>query len=123
MCMRCRYRYTQVLARLYEATAAHDLYKVEFLKKAMTDLFGGEYAPTVDGLVDLLRICSSPGAPRVSPSVPVASLSAEEVLEGVKKQLQDDVAMLRRIGRVEGFLGVNCKAILVSGNESAPAAL
>jgi hypothetical protein len=90
------------------------LLKLEYLKKAALDLLAGDHAPSAQDLFTLLSSPLPPHLPKVSPML-VVPLSAQEAIEGVKRQLQDDIAMLRRISRVESYNGVDCKAVLQSG--------
>lgn len=53
--------------------------------------------------------------PSTTSTTSAATVEIEKRVEAVKKQLQEDVALLRRVGRVEGFYGVHCKALLQSG--------
>jgi hypothetical protein len=114
-CHTCVTRYILILARLYQDTAPHDLPKLEYLKKAALDLLAGDHAPSAEEIFTLLISPLPAHLPKVS-TLPVApSVSAQEAIEGVKRQLQDDIAMLRRISRVDTYNGVDCKAVLQSG--------
>ena len=136
MFCRCIWLFEQV----YQKTPSADLAKVEFLKKTVLDLLNStlynnpENTLYVDGLYHILGslhahsnadAVNTGGESNTSGLAPVESVehmsmllpakAAVEVVDCLRKQLMEDVAMLRRISRVEDHCGIDCKAILQSG--------
>lgn len=101
-------------------THSADLFRLEFLKKAALEIlesneFNNARTTEAQSLRDLL---TNHVLLKVPSTVPSATLpTSGDVIELLKKQLLEDSALLRRISRVEGFAGVDYKAVIQSGDE------
>ena len=122
-----------LLSKLYKAVSPKSLPACEFLKKSALELLNSAYftettahcSRNMNSLYQLMTthtvMCSERATliqihtPSTTSTTSAATVEIEKRVEAVKKQLQEDVALLRRVGRVEGFYGVHCKALLQSG--------
>lgn len=122
-----------LLSKLYKAVSPKSLSTCEFLKKSALELLNSAHftettahcSRNMNSLYQLMTthtvMCSERAtviqiqtASTIS-TTSGATVEIEKRVEAVKKQLQEDVALLRRVGRVEGFYGIHCKALLQSG--------
>lgn len=110
-----------MLARLYLDTHPADLLRLEFLKKAALEILeGSEFTNARSAEAQTFgTLLSSNALLKDSYSSPHSTVNTN-VVEPLKKQLLEDSALLRRISRVEGFAGVDCKAIIQSGDQFVP---
>lgn len=114
------FRLLLVLARLYAAAPTSDLVRLDFLKKAALDILEsadfadprGDCALTLGVLLRSHAILSHSPSSATTPPVSPKEINHVELL---KKQLSEDSALLRRISRVEGCAGIDCKSIIQSG--------
>lgn len=108
-----------MLASLFVSASATDLFRLEFLKKAALEILeSSDFADPLEAeaqTLDVLLRSNSLLRAEYSAETPPASPKIENVIELLKKQLLEDSALLRRISRVEGNHGVDCKAIIQSG--------
>lgn len=121
-----------LLGRLYVHVPSADLPKIEFLKKAALELLNSSMynKENLECVAGLYRIISNSlsmssskefpledetGSCENAPNVLLPADSAVEVVDCLRRQLVEDIAMLRRISRVEDYCGIDCKAILQSG--------
>lgn len=117
-----------LLAGLYIHTNNANLLRLEALKKFVLELLEDEVykinAESVE-LNELYGVLTQAPAlnpvQALEPTATVSKASAPIILAGValsqalRKQLTEDLAALRRISRVEGYRGADCKALIQSG--------
>lgn len=117
-----------LLANLYVDADGADLHLLEVLKKAALEVLDDDvYKINSDSaeLTELYAVLTQVPALNpayvLEPTSAVSNCNAPVILAGValgdalKKQLIDDIAALRRISRVDGYRGADCKALIQSG--------
>jgi len=116
------------LANMYIDTEESDLHCIEVLKKASLEVLDDDaykLNPDSAELTELYAVLTQVPALNpvyvLEPTAGVLHCHAPIILAGLalgdvlRKQLIDDIAALRRISRVEGYQGVDCKALIQSG--------
>lgn len=117
-----------LLAGLYVHTNGADLLRLESLKKCVLEVLEDEVykqnAESVE-LNELYAVLTQAlvlnPAHALEPTATTSKVNAPIIQAGValgnalRKQLTEDLAALRRISRVEGYRGADCKALIQSG--------
>ena len=119
------------LAGLYLHTNGADLHRLESLKKCVLEVLEDEaYKLNAESVelnelyVILTQAPTLDPTCALEPTTTTSKVNAPIILAGValgnalRKQLTEDLAALRRISRVEGYRGADCKALIQSGKKS-----
>jgi hypothetical protein len=93
-----------LLSSIYVLIDGTDISSIEQLKKITFDILNNNKI-TVRFSYNKL----------IDPDHFKTEILSSEFIEHLKKSIQDDIASLRRIGRVPGCEGINCKLIIKSG--------
>ena len=90
---------------------------VSSVQGELYDLLAGHYLlnPSIEVEEITSRVLPSTATAFNNVTLTLPKENVLQVLELVRKQLMDDTALLRRTARVEGFEGIDCKALAQSG--------
>lgn len=118
-----------LLSNLYLDVDSADLSRIEMLKKTVLELLDDDLYKTDSESVELtelftvltevpsfnaLSVIDRPAsvASRTNAAIVVSGVALGEAL---RRRLLEDIGALRRISRVEGYYGADCKSLIQSG--------